>query len=542
MSLSFTTSKTNLEDYFNEISSEDIQNYCGSKLFYKGSEYHENGSILEVDFNFNKTLLKAVVKGSLEYKVVISLNNTEVSAGCSCPYGGFCKHIVAVLLNVIDENADIGTVFESKSIDNKTVKYLKSLSKPELASLVMKYAPEQFFTQINNKFSDSNSAQYGFKKIKANIQDLFKDQDLLYEPDGFDFALNKELLKLSGLEKHLKDEIENLLFFILSQIETLMQDGYLDDYQNDYSYNPSTDFNGFVIGYVKSLKYEEKTNFLIKLESVLGEQSCTTFDSLKSLTKDVFTEKELPALKIMLLKDYKILSTGLVENFYIRVRHLLNFNEKEIILTMIQNNSSNWIIELAKLYESQNEIIKAIEAIKKWLSENIKMYGNNLVFELYLELSDKAGFDLTKVAKEAISNNPSSNMLQKIESLGVKEMNIYELILEKANASQLLVFLEANNRVTDALSLIKRSKNIWEEKVYGFYKKHKNEFPSDAELFFSETIDKNLGFADDNHYRLVAESILLLKQINKPRAEQYLAEIRLAYKRRRNLITILSEL
>jgi hypothetical protein len=61
-------------------------------------------------------------------------------------------------------------------------------------------------------------------------------------------------------------------------------------------------------------------------------------------------------------------------------------------------------------------------------------------------------------------------------------------------------------------------------------------------VFLLTLINKNLEFAGDSYYHTVAENIQQLKQVNSSLAAKYLADIRLTYKRRRNLISILSKL
>jgi hypothetical protein len=460
---------------------------------------------------------------------------------CTCPYGGACKHIIASLLFAINESSEIEVVPDAESPGTDINQYLQSLSKSELIGLVKKYATEQFWVEVKNSFSDSSSAQTKFRKVEHNIQKIFKDSDYLYNPGDFDAALDKEIKKLSGLEKHLKSDVEGLLLYIISEVDNAFYEGFLYDDYNDYNYEPSEEFNGFVTNFVKSLNYEEKTDFLTKLDTALKEQSYDTFESLQQLSETVFTEDDLPALKDMLVSGYKKMSHNLIENYYERVHTLLTEQEKEVILNEIQNNNSKWIIELASLYDSRNLVLKAIDAIKVWLTAN-NGFGVDEVYTLYLDLLAKAGLSLSDAAKEAITHCPTCSTLQKIASLMSEGMSKYELILEQKALEQLLDYLEITNRLPEALELIKRSKNIWHTRVFDFFKKHKKIFPSEAEKFFTEAINMNLEYAGDSYYHAIADNIQQLKQVNSSLAAEYLADIRLNYKRRRNLISILSKL
>lgn len=70
------------------------------KIYERGEEYYENGTISQVEHTYPGTWT-AEVEGSDSYSVEITLDNDEiVSWRCTCPYdyGDICKHVVAVLL------------------------------------------------------------------------------------------------------------------------------------------------------------------------------------------------------------------------------------------------------------------------------------------------------------------------------------------------------------------------------------------------------------------------------------------------------------
>ncbi len=541
MSSLFITKENNLSAFFRTVSAEDIKDCSESRVYHLGMEYYKYDSVKEASYNLDKLRLKTIVKGRTEYTVTISLKNGEVSGLCTCPYGSTCKHVIASLLYAIDKSSEIEIIPDAKNTGVDINQHLQSLSKGELISLVKKYAPEQFWVEVKNKFSDVSSAQNTFRKVERNIQMIFKDTDCLDNPGDFDTALDKEIKKLSGLEKHIRNEIENLVFYIISEVENAFDEGYLYDHYSDYNYDPSEEFNDFVANFVKSLGYEEKIIFLTKLDKVLKEQSYDTYGSLLQLSETVYTDDDLPALKNMLVNNYKNISDQLIESYYKRVRPLLSLREKETILTEIQNNSSKWVLELADIYDSQNEATKAIDTIKKGLTNN-NGFGSEGLYTHYLDLLAKAQLNLSDAAKEAISHCSNCSMLQKIRSLVSDDLSNYELILEQKAAGELLKYMEISDRLSDALALIKRSKSIWNTQMFDFFKKHKKIFPSDSEKYFAHEINKNLENTGDNYYHAIADSIQQLKQINQSLADDYLKDIRFNYKRRRNLISILTKL
>jgi hypothetical protein len=115
------------------------------------------------------------------------------------------------------------------------------------------------------------------------------------------------------------------------------------------------------------------------------------------------------------------------------------------------------------------------------------------------------------------------------------------MILENKNPGQLLEYLEKHSRLSEALALIKRSKGISENDVYDFFKRHKKDFPEDAERLFCGVISKNLENSGEVYYQAIADAIDQLITINQSLALEYIRDIRLNYKRRRNLMSILSK-
>ena len=83
----------------------DIRAGANSQSFERGSSYYRDGAVSDVVRRGN--LLTAQVSGSAyaPYEIAITLLDDGGIGGatCTCPYdwGGYCKHIVAVLLTVL---------------------------------------------------------------------------------------------------------------------------------------------------------------------------------------------------------------------------------------------------------------------------------------------------------------------------------------------------------------------------------------------------------------------------------------------------------
>jgi len=87
---------------------EDIRNLTTGQSFTRGQRYYRDGAVSDLVLRGNR--LTAQVTGSSyePYQVCVNLNQDGKieSASCTCPYewGGFCKHIVAVLLAALHDS------------------------------------------------------------------------------------------------------------------------------------------------------------------------------------------------------------------------------------------------------------------------------------------------------------------------------------------------------------------------------------------------------------------------------------------------------
>ena len=541
MYLIFDAQEENLYDIFKTLSYDDIKNSLELKIYNRGLEYFKSDCKSDVEFNQDKTKLTATVYGTDDYNITLSFNKGKVQGSCTCPYGGVCKHQAAVLLYAINKLAEIDIPTQEKNKES-IHSHLQSLSKSELIALVEKYAPKEFFTTISNQFVDTDSAQQIIQKVERKIQQILKNENLLYDIGDFSNAIDKEIKKLSGLELSLKEEIESLIFYMMQEIDNAFDEGYLYDDYSDYCYYPSSDFDKFVVRYAASIEGQAKISFLAKLDSIICEQNYDTFSDWRKIVESAFDKKDLPELKKSLIQTHKDISRELAEEYYDHVSDLMSFDEKEIVLTTLVENNSKRLIELAELYNINNQLDQAIGILKTWLQGKSSHWGDEPVYSLYLDLLQKGEHELLGAAREAISGCPTDSMLKKIVTMIPSHSTEYEKLLEKNNAGDFLKYLESEKRLPEAFELIKRKPTISDYQQYDFFKKHKTIFPKDAAIYFSNVIDKNLNGTGDSYYEAIAEAIRHLMKINSKQADKYLLDIRTNYKRRRNLIALLEKI
>src|SRR5262249_15250767 len=117
------------------ITEKTIRALANAKSFARGKEYFCDGAVSDVIRRGNR--VTAEVEGSDLYEVTIELGDDGdepvADAECTCPYdwGGYCKHVVAVLLKLAHGSDD---VTECVPVDNA----IRALDRDDLVRLLIK--------------------------------------------------------------------------------------------------------------------------------------------------------------------------------------------------------------------------------------------------------------------------------------------------------------------------------------------------------------------------------------------------------------------
>jgi len=94
---------------FPSLTPSDIRTHTAGGSFERGEEYYADGAVRSVK-QTDDHRIKAQVQGSdvHPYLVTIQFDADDVQkVKCTCPYyeGSWCKHIVAVLMKVLEDGA-----------------------------------------------------------------------------------------------------------------------------------------------------------------------------------------------------------------------------------------------------------------------------------------------------------------------------------------------------------------------------------------------------------------------------------------------------
>lgn len=87
------------------VSITDIEARVSPEIFSRGREYQKSGHILRA-CRFERIIAGEIAGTGGYYRVRLTLDETGIDAVCSCPYPGFCKHMVALALAWIEKSFD----------------------------------------------------------------------------------------------------------------------------------------------------------------------------------------------------------------------------------------------------------------------------------------------------------------------------------------------------------------------------------------------------------------------------------------------------
>ena len=166
---------------------------------------------------------------------------------------------------------------------SKIRNYIESLTKDELITLILKFAPQSFIDNINSQFASKKEALTIFDKTSKKIDNILSDEELLYNPSGFERELLKQLEKLRGLWDKLPSQIGDLIIKMVEDVEQAFEDGYLyiEKYGEEDDYFESEDVNDYVFRFVNTLPKEIKFDYIEKLNELLNNSGYSTFMSVE---------------------------------------------------------------------------------------------------------------------------------------------------------------------------------------------------------------------------------------------------------------------
>lgn len=195
---------------------------------------------------------EAIVSGTEEYTVQLKINNnTIVEHNCDCPYdmGPVCKHIVAVIFHLQQDELELNNPNLPKSIKKKTKsvsqqikELLQAISHKELIEFVQENSKKDkkfrnYFLASFGHLSQNQSKEFYQKQIHSILQTA-TGRDGWIDWSGMKYVANTTEPFLENAEKYLtNNNFENVFFISTALLEEMTEAfQYGDDSNGDLGY------------------------------------------------------------------------------------------------------------------------------------------------------------------------------------------------------------------------------------------------------------------------------------------------------------------
>lgn len=417
--------------------------------------------------------------------------------------------------------------------------YVKGLSQEKLAELIIQFAPETFREEIRYQHLDKEKAKDTYDQISNRIKDLFEDEELLYDPSEFEDSLVSLSEKLSGLWDRFPEETGHLFLFCLKKIEEVQDEGLL------YRHYPEEIFDGnsfltVIQRYAASLPFNQKMEFIGKLEKIIEAYSYITFYSYANELHLIFKDSEKELLKDWFFESLRLEERPFHKHYYQFLKDIFNLEEKALVLEKIYHQDKSLCLDLTEtLVELQKPetAIQYLESLKE-ANPDPWVFTEDLFLRL-VQLKKAEGKPIQEDLISGLMTYKTNTLLEKsIEFCPERSLEM-ESIVKSASHYFFLKYLIGKNRIDEAHQLVLASKTLDEQSVLNFFKRHCEKYPVDSTNYFIKLIDKELPYTGDRHYESIITSLHYIRKVSPQRVVEITGMLKRDYKRRRNLMAML---
>lgn len=345
-----------------KFTKKDLKNNAGSSVFGRGMRYFENDAVGKIKTVADKYIAK--VHGRNVYTVQYSPGENRFS--CNCPYGGFCKHLVAFGLKLLEEKDNLGTVknFDEwyASINNEVkLRFLERLVSEDVG---LKENLDKFNKRASqdDKVETKDVAEAVFHMLKnLSWEDVLDNQDHYdYYVDEFDVmndmienALDDHYSEIDEMARNGRieeafDYILGLYLGLRNSVETEIAE-YMDDLES-YSGESLDKFS-------ETLKLQNdasKTKILNRFIAFCNENHIHNFHSFESFLMVYITEKHVDLLKEFLLEYREEYPVNKILMMIAEMNGDVGLMEK----TLRDNSQASLYIPYLKILKANGEIDK----------------------------------------------------------------------------------------------------------------------------------------------------------------------------------------
>jgi len=211
-----------------------VKKMAGDKVFSRGYDYFARGYVREIVKTEKNVRAKVLGRGGTLYSVHIKGEGKRLESNCTCPFGGFCKHIVAVLLSLVKKSGSI-TQISMKEVEDD----LRSKSKDELVGIILDHASsdtdfmKSLLVETQIKVKKTVDVSFFRREIDRRLAEAnYVQYPNVYEyVSGLEqFAEQIQRLAKSGFAR----EASELLFYFIKQSVDALENSGIDDSDGNF--------------------------------------------------------------------------------------------------------------------------------------------------------------------------------------------------------------------------------------------------------------------------------------------------------------------
>lgn len=497
--------------------------------------YASNGNVNKIEV-LHDNIIQAKVIGSRKYSIELILENSEIRCVCSCPFVGVCKHALATIIFINSDEFDFDLIQKQSHFELKA--YLEQLNKQELIQLILENKSDSLIRKLENKTRSTEFITQKIKQLKLEIDRLFNELDWETDKDWFDDKLSALFMAFDGAWHNVVREIKDLLIQCISQINSAIEDGYLYDHYNDQHFTGES-FCKMFKTFINGILFDDKLNVISSLDNIELHyfEVLTQYD----IKNELFTLEDIPYL-IGAFKEGKV-PLNFISSFYNLVKNELNDSDKELILKKYCLCNEEFVIDYVNLLEERFLLKDAEVVLSNFFDLHPKNKFNHATYKKWIELKIKLNESELEMVNTLMEVYPiKENAVFAIQNFPESKMD-FETILYEKNKHEFVLYLEDQNRLVEAERVVSAKNSfLMDDFAFSFYTRHAKTFHNQSTEYLTNYIVKNLRTTGDLHYYAVAKGLKELFKFNADQAFHLLKVIRTDYKRRRNLMSILSDL
>ena len=229
----------------------EFEQLIDEKILKRGLSYFKGGAITDF-LEISSGEYEAIVSGTEEYTVQIKIRNNIITEhNCDCPYdmGAVCKHVVAAIIYLQQDELELNQSSitspkknKTKSVSQQVQELLKAISHNELIDFVQENSKKDkkfrnYFLASFEHLSRNQSKEFYQKQIHSILQTAAGRDGWIGWSD-MKYVVNTTQPFLGNADKYLvSNNFENVFFISTALLEEMTKAfQYGDDSNGDLGY------------------------------------------------------------------------------------------------------------------------------------------------------------------------------------------------------------------------------------------------------------------------------------------------------------------